>query len=99
MQCLQRDLKSAALALMGSHRTIFNEPHHQCLELLAVEALTRGDTAAAFRLADRRCRISPRPSAHSYVLRGDALFRLGNTSAAVLDIAKALTILGLVAGC
>jgi O-antigen biosynthesis protein len=89
---LQRDLKSAARALMGSHRTIFDEPHHQSLELLAVEALTRGDTATAFRLADRRCRISPQPSAHSYVLRGDALFRLGETSAAVLDIAKALTI-------
>ena len=77
---------------MLSGRTIFDEPHHQSLELLAVQALGRGDAVTAFRLADRRCRISPLPEPHSYVLRGDAFFGLGNMAAASADIVSALAL-------
>ena len=37
------------------------EPHHQELELLSALALEEGDVDAAYRLADRRCRIKPLP--------------------------------------
>jgi O-antigen biosynthesis protein len=77
---------------MASVRTIFDEPHHRSLELLAAQALTQNDAATAFRLADRCCRISPRPDPHSYLLRSDAFFRLGETSAALSDVANALQI-------
>jgi GT2 family glycosyltransferase len=73
-----------------SDRTIFDEPHHQSLELLAVEALAQGDAAAAYKLADRRCRISPLPEPHSHVLRAESSFRLGEKFAALSDIASAL---------
>ena len=70
--------------------TFFHEPHHRSLELLAVEALARGDAAAAFRLADRRCRILPLADPYSYILRAEAAFRKGDRVAAVSDIAGAL---------
>ena len=47
-------------------RTIFDEPHCQSLEILAAQALAEDDAAAAFRLADRRCRIQPTPEPHCY---------------------------------
>jgi GT2 family glycosyltransferase len=71
-------------------RTILDEPHHQSLELAAASALAGGDCATAFRLADRRCRIAPPPEPHSFVLRGLAAYRMGERSAAIADIAKAL---------
>jgi O-antigen biosynthesis protein len=77
---------------MADERTIFDEPHHQSLELLAAQALSDGNIATAFRLADRRCRILPIPEPHCYVLRGDASFQMGAKEAAIADIAKALEI-------
>ncbi len=73
-------------------RTIFDEPHHQSLELLAAQTLAAGNVAAAFRLADRRCRILPAPEAHCYILRGEASYNLGQKAAAIADLAKALEI-------
>jgi O-antigen biosynthesis protein len=73
-------------------RTIFDEPHHQSLELLAAQALAENNVTAAFKLADRRCRILPLPESHSYVLRGEASYRLGDKAAAIADIARALEI-------
>ena len=67
-------------------------PHHQELEVRSALALARGDVAAAFRLADRRCRIRPLPQCHSHVLRADALFRMGDRVAAVADLVTALDI-------
>jgi GT2 family glycosyltransferase len=77
---------------MTDERTIFDEPHHQSLEVLAARALAERRFAAAFRLADRRCRILPAPEPHSYVLRGEASYYLGAKTAAIADVAKALDI-------
>ena len=77
---------------MADDRTIFDEPHHQSLELLAAQALSDGNIATAFKLADRRCRILPVPEPHCYVLRGEASFQMGAKAAALSDIAKALEI-------
>jgi GT2 family glycosyltransferase len=73
-------------------RTIFDEPHHQSLEFLATKALAEDNIAAAFKLADRRCRILPLPEPHCYLLRGEASYRLGDKAAAIADVAKALEI-------
>jgi O-antigen biosynthesis protein len=70
----------------------FNQPHHQALEMLSADALKRGDLAAAFRLSDRRCRIRPLPDSHCYVLRAEALYRMGDRAAAVDDLATAIEI-------
>jgi GT2 family glycosyltransferase len=67
-------------------------PHHQALELLCTKALERGDVAAAYRLSDRRCRIRPLPEAHCYVLRAEALYRMGEEAAALADLATAIEI-------
>jgi O-antigen biosynthesis protein len=77
---------------MADDRTIFDEPHHQSLELLAARALAAGDNATAFKLADRRCRIMPPPEPHCYVLRAEASFNFGAKAAAIIDLAKALEI-------
>jgi GT2 family glycosyltransferase len=77
---------------MAGDRTIFDEPHHQSLELLATQALAEGNAREAFKLADRRCRILPLPDPHSYVLRSEASFQIGARAAAVADLAKALEI-------
>ena len=77
---------------MADNRSIFDEPHHQSLELLAAQALSEGNFATAFKLADRRCRIPPAPEPHCYLLRGTASFQMGAKAAAVADIAKALEI-------
>ena len=77
---------------MQYDRTIFDEPHHQSLELLAVRALAAGDAATAFAYADRRCRVAPsakRP--HNYTFAAaEALFQMGDRTAAVADLAVAL---------
>src|SRR5690242_12540957 len=70
--------------------TGFAEPHHQVLELRALSALRAGNLGLAFKLADRRCRVAPLPSPHSYVLRADAAFKLGFRAAAIADIFRAL---------
>ena len=77
---------------IADDRTIFDEPHHQSLELLATKALADGNTIAAFKLADRRCRILPLPEPHSYVLRSEACFQMGAKASAISDLAKALEI-------
>lgn len=77
---------------MTDERTIFDEPHHQSLEFLAARALVERRFAAAFRFADRRCRILPAPEPHSYVLRGEASYYLGHKTAAITDVARALDI-------
>jgi hypothetical protein len=77
---------------MAGDRTIFDEPHHQSLELLATQALAEGNAATAFKLADRRCRILPVPEPHCYVLRGEASFQMGAKAPAIADIARALEI-------
>ena len=46
---------------------------HLALEARAAGALAGHDFAAAFRWADRRCRMSPPPEAHAYVLRAESL--------------------------
>jgi len=77
---------------MADDCTIFDEPHYQSLELLAAQALAAGNIAAAFKFADRRCRIPPTPEPHCYVLRGEASYNLGNKAAAIADVARALEI-------
>ena len=77
---------------MGPDRTIFDEPHYQSLELIAATALADGDPRAAFKFADRRCRILPVPEPHCYVLRGEASFRLGAKADGIADISTALEI-------
>jgi len=77
---------------MTSNRSIFDEPHHQSLELLAVQALANGDSLTAFKYADRRCRILPLAEPHCYVLRSEASFRIGAKKTAIADLTKALEI-------
>ncbi len=59
---------------------------------MCVKALERGDIEAAYRLSDRRCRIRPLPETHCYVLRSEALYRMGERAAALADLATALQI-------
>ena len=78
---------------MTLHRPdLLAEPHHQALEVLCARALDRGDWNAAYRLADRRCRIRPLADAHCFVLRGEALYRMGKRSAAIEDVLEAIYI-------
>lgn len=77
---------------MATDRTIFDEPHHQSLELLAMQALANGKLLTAFKYADRRCRILPDPEPHCYVLRSEAYFRMGAKAIAIADLAKAIEI-------
>ena len=77
---------------MAGDRTIFDEPHYQSLELLATKALVEGDPLAAFKFADRRCRILPLAEPYCYVLRGEAAFQIGAKAAAIADLKKALEI-------
>src|ERR1043165_9183291 len=81
-----------ALLNMASDRTIFDEPHHQSLELLATQALAKKDIVTAFKLADRRCRVPPLPEPHCYVLRSEAAFHMGAKAWAIADLTKALQI-------
>ena len=71
---------------------VFDEPHHQSLELLAARALENGDFLTAYMLSDRRCRIPPVSKPHCYVLRAIASFELGERADAISDIEKALEI-------
>ena len=75
---------------MQEDATIFDEPHYRSLERLAVKALASGHKDKAFAYADRRCRISPPPGAQSYTLRAEALFQMGERTAAIADLDQAL---------
>lgn len=66
---------------------IFGETHH--LELLAAQALARGEAALAFELADRRCRVG-RPEAHVFLLRAEASYRMGERRSSIADLAAAI---------
>lgn len=78
---------------MTLHRSeLLAEPHHQALEVLCAKALARGDLVVAYRLADRRCRIRPLADPHCFVLRAEALYRLGEHSAAIEDLLEAVQI-------
>jgi GT2 family glycosyltransferase len=70
----------------------FGGPHHQALEVLCIKALERGDVETAYRLSDRRCRIRPLADAHCFVLRAEALCRMGERAAALADLATAIEI-------
>ena len=75
---------------MLEDRTIFDEPHYRSLERLAVQALASGRHDQAFAYADRRFRIEPPPGPHSYTLRAEALFQMGDRVAAIADLDQAL---------
>jgi GT2 family glycosyltransferase len=75
---------------MRDDSTIFDEPHYQSLERLAVKALASGDNDNAFAYADRRCRITPPPGPQSYTLRAEVLFQMGEHAAAIADLDQAL---------
>jgi GT2 family glycosyltransferase len=75
---------------MPEDRTIFDEPHYRSLERLAVQALATGHKDKAFAYADRRCRIRPPPGPQSYTLRAEALFQMGERTAAIADLDQAL---------
>ena len=60
--------------------------------MLSAKALERGDLAAAYRLSDRRCRIPPLPDPHCFVLRAEALYRMGDRAAAIDNLLLALRI-------
>ena len=72
--------------------TIFSQPHHEALELLAARALASGDYWTAFAFADRRRRIVPAPTSSGYILRAEALFRKGEIAEAISDLEVALEI-------
>jgi GT2 family glycosyltransferase len=74
------------------HDAQFGGPQHQALEVLSAKALERGDIAAAFRLSDRRCRIRPLADAHCFVLRAEALQRMGEVAAALADLETAIEV-------
>ncbi|GGC67646.1 glycosyltransferase family 2 protein [Chelatococcus reniformis] len=78
------ELSEPSGALLSASR------HADMLTLGAASALNRGDAAAAFRFADRRCRVSRRATARDYLLRAEALHKLGNVEAAQADLATAI---------
>ena len=64
--------------------------HAAALERLAVRALAEGEVAAAWRYADRRCRIAPVAKAHHFTLRAEASHRTGAHVEALSDLSRAL---------
>ena len=60
------------------------------LELACLRDLAAGKVDEAFRNIDRRCRISPLPRAHHFVLRAETLSRMGDGKGAIDDITHAL---------
>jgi len=77
---------------MTSAPAVPHVPHHQALELISARALASGDVVSAFAFADRRCRIPPLAEPHCFVLRADALYRMGEKELALLDVARAIEI-------
>jgi GT2 family glycosyltransferase len=63
--------------------------HGEALARLASECLSRGESSAAFRFADRRCRLS-KSGARDYLLRSEASRRAGHDEFAARDLARAL---------
>jgi GT2 family glycosyltransferase len=71
---------------------LLGRDHHLMLERRAALALTAEDFATAFMYADRRCRITPPPTSHCFVLRAQAAWRLGRHDAALDDLEEAIEI-------
>jgi len=71
-------------------RLLTPQSHPDALESGAAKALRDGDYLTAFKFADRRCRISPAPQSHCYVLRAEAAHQLGNADLAQADLAMAI---------
>jgi GT2 family glycosyltransferase len=65
---------------------------HVMLERMAAEALKVQDFSAAFKYADRRCRVGPPSAAHCFVLRAEANWKLERREAALADLAEALLV-------
>lgn len=65
---------------------------HVMLERMAAQALKARDYFAAFKYADRRCRVDPSSAAHCFVLRAEANWRLERKEAAMADLAEALCV-------
>jgi O-antigen biosynthesis protein len=84
--------KNWLMGIVPNELITSQQPHHQVLEILAAKALAGRDFVAAFKFADRRCRVDPPPLAHSYVLRAEAAYNLGDRPAALADLASALDI-------
>ena len=59
--------------------------HAEQLELACLRALAAGKVDEAFRNIDRRCRISPLPRAHHFVLRAETLSRMGDGKSEPLE--------------
>ncbi|ABE61911.1 glycosyl transferase, family 2 [Nitrobacter hamburgensis X14] len=65
---------------------------HVMVERMAAQALNAQDFLAAFKYADRRCRVGPPSAAHCLVLRAEANWRLERKEAALADLAEALLV-------
>jgi O-antigen biosynthesis protein len=79
--------------VLGSDRPLLvGYRSHTMLERLAAQALTAQDFPAAFKYADRRCRVGPPSAAHCFVLRAEANWRLDRKEAALADLAEALRV-------
>jgi GT2 family glycosyltransferase len=79
--------------VLGSDRPLLvGSRSHTTLERLAAQALTAQDFPAAFKYADRRCRVGPPSAAHCFVLRAEANWRLDRKEAALADLAEALCV-------
>jgi GT2 family glycosyltransferase len=61
---------------------------HVMLERMVAQALKAQDFLAAFKYADRRCRIGP-SAAHCFVLRAEANWKLERREEALADLAEA----------
>src|SRR5919204_443572 len=66
--------------------------HAEQLELACLRALAAGNVDEAFRNIDRRCRITPLPRAHHFVLRAETLSRMGDGKGALAEISHALAL-------
>src|SRR5215469_5469633 len=73
-------------------KTTLGHPHHLVLERLAAAALGAGDYRSALQYSERRCRISPTPLAHCFVMRAEARWHLGDQKSALADLNQALII-------
>ena len=73
--------------------SLFFDPrrHSEALALLAARKLDQGDYAAAFRYADRRCRLL-KPDARDYLLRFEASRGAGCEDYAAQDLTRAIEI-------
>ncbi len=79
-----------ALLVSEDDRLALHDPrqHLESLTRLSIERLAGGDAFAAFIYADRRCRLAA-PRADDFVLRSEALQRLGLKNSATADLLRA----------